>query len=62
MVSPARGDYRRLQAETPLIVLFKLASPALTTIGPKNATAARNRVIATRIWCTASASAARALL
>jgi hypothetical protein len=30
MVSPVRGDYRRCQAETPLIDLFKLADPALT--------------------------------
>jgi hypothetical protein len=29
MVSPVRGDYRRCQAETPLIDLFKLADPAL---------------------------------
>jgi hypothetical protein len=29
MVSPDRSDYRRLQAETPLIVLFKFAEPAL---------------------------------
>ncbi|WP_156948679.1 hypothetical protein [Bradyrhizobium sp. WSM1417] len=29
MVSPVHGDYRRLQAETPLIVLFKFAEPAL---------------------------------
>jgi hypothetical protein len=31
MVSPVRGDYRRCQAETPLIDLFKLADPALNT-------------------------------
>jgi hypothetical protein len=31
MVSPVRGDYRRCQAETPLIDLFKLADPALLT-------------------------------
>jgi hypothetical protein len=30
MVSPVRGDHRRLQAETPLIGLFKFAGPALT--------------------------------
>jgi hypothetical protein len=30
MVSPVRGDYRRLQAETPLIDLFKFAEPALS--------------------------------
>jgi hypothetical protein len=30
MVSPDRSDYRRLQAKTPLIVLFKFAEPALT--------------------------------
>jgi hypothetical protein len=29
MVSPVHGDLRRFQAETPPIVLFKLASPAL---------------------------------
>jgi hypothetical protein len=29
MVSPVRDDYRRCQAETPLIDLFKFASPAL---------------------------------
>ena len=29
MVSPVRGDYRRYQAETPLIDLFKFAGPAL---------------------------------
>jgi hypothetical protein len=29
MVSPVRGDYRRCQAETPLIDLFKFAGPAL---------------------------------
>jgi hypothetical protein len=29
MVSPDRSDYRRLQAKTPLIVLFKFAEPAL---------------------------------
>jgi hypothetical protein len=32
MVSPVRGDYRRCQAEIPLIVLFKFAEPALITI------------------------------
>jgi hypothetical protein len=29
IVSPVRGYYRRYQAETPLIDLFKFASPAL---------------------------------
>jgi hypothetical protein len=29
MVSPVRGYHRRYQAETPLIDLFKFASPAL---------------------------------
>jgi hypothetical protein len=29
MISPVRGDYRRYQAETPLIDLFKFAGPAL---------------------------------
>jgi hypothetical protein len=32
MVSPVRGDYRRCQAETPLIDLFKFASPALFSV------------------------------
>jgi hypothetical protein len=36
MVSPDRSDYRRLQAETPLIVLFKFAEPALTKICTTN--------------------------
>jgi len=31
MVSPVHGDYRRCQAETPLIALFKFAEPALMT-------------------------------
>jgi hypothetical protein len=31
MVSPVHGDNRRCQAETPLIVLFKFAEPALAT-------------------------------
>jgi len=30
MVSPVRGDYRRCQAETPLIDLSKFAEPALS--------------------------------
>jgi hypothetical protein len=30
MVSPVHGDYRRCQAEIPLIVLSKLPRPALT--------------------------------
>jgi hypothetical protein len=34
MVSPDRSDYRRLQAETPLIVLFKFAEPALWFANP----------------------------
>jgi hypothetical protein len=29
MVSPVRGDYRRCQAETPLIVLCRFPGPAL---------------------------------
>ncbi|WP_354053417.1 hypothetical protein, partial [Bradyrhizobium sp. LB12.1] len=33
MVSPVRGDYRRRQAETPLILLFKFAGPALLCSG-----------------------------
>jgi hypothetical protein len=31
IVSPVRGYHRRYQAETPLIDLFKFASPALFT-------------------------------
>jgi hypothetical protein len=31
MVSPVHGDYRRCQAETPLIALFKFAEPALSS-------------------------------
>jgi uncharacterized membrane protein len=30
MVSPVHGDYRRCQAEIPLIVLFRFPEPALT--------------------------------
>jgi hypothetical protein len=29
MVSPVHGDYRRCQAEIPLIVLFRFPGPAL---------------------------------
>jgi hypothetical protein len=29
MVSPVRGDYRRCQAEIPLIVLSRIPGPAL---------------------------------
>jgi hypothetical protein len=40
MVSPVHGDYRRCQAETPLIDLFKFAEPALaasnSTTTPSN--------------------------
>jgi hypothetical protein len=32
MISPARGDYRRCQAEIPLIGLFKFAEPALSNL------------------------------
>jgi hypothetical protein len=32
MVSPVRGDYRRCQAETPLIVLCRLPGPALLDV------------------------------
>jgi len=32
MVSPVHGDYRRCQAETPLIDLFKFAEPALLPV------------------------------
>jgi hypothetical protein len=34
MVSPVHGDYRRCQAEIPLIVLFRFPGPALcSTVG-----------------------------
>jgi hypothetical protein len=33
MVSPVRGDYRRCQAEIPLIVLCRFPGPALPIIG-----------------------------
>jgi hypothetical protein len=32
MVSPVHGDYRRCQAEIPLIALFKFAEPALFVV------------------------------
>jgi hypothetical protein len=32
MVSPVHGDYRRCQAEIPLIVLFRFPEPALGVI------------------------------
>jgi hypothetical protein len=32
MVSPVRGNYRRCQAETPLIVLCRFPGPALFTL------------------------------
>jgi hypothetical protein len=32
MVSPVRGDYRRLQVEIPLIVLFRFPGPALNDL------------------------------
>src|SRR5690242_2059502 len=35
MVSPVHGDYRRCQAETPLIVLFRFPGPALTTLSDR---------------------------
>jgi hypothetical protein len=34
MVSPVHGDYRRCQAETPLIVLFRFPGPALFNESP----------------------------
>jgi hypothetical protein len=34
MVSPVHGDYRRCQAEIPLIGLFKFAEPALSRLQP----------------------------
>jgi hypothetical protein len=40
-VSPNRGDYRRRQAEIPLIVLFKFAEPALDTTGGASPVAQR---------------------
>ena len=33
IVSPVRGNYRRYQAETPLIVLFRFLGPALSFVG-----------------------------
>jgi hypothetical protein len=33
MVSPVHGDYRRCQAETPLIVLSRFPGPALGSLG-----------------------------
>jgi hypothetical protein len=33
MVSPVHGDYRRYQAEIPLIVLSRVPGPALTQFG-----------------------------
>src|ERR1035437_1255002 len=35
IVSPVRGYHRRYQAETPLIGLFKFASPALISTGDR---------------------------
>jgi hypothetical protein len=35
MVSPVHGDYRRYQAEIPLIALSKFPGPALTQVAPK---------------------------
>jgi hypothetical protein len=32
MVSPVHGDYRRYQAETPLIALSKFPRPALISV------------------------------
>jgi hypothetical protein len=32
MVSPVRGNYRRCQAETPLIVLCRFPGPALSPV------------------------------
>jgi hypothetical protein len=34
MVSPVHGDYRRYQAETPLIALSKFPRPALMSMAP----------------------------
>jgi hypothetical protein len=44
MVSPVPGDYRRLQAETPLIDLFKFAEPALKTGMARCPTRVRSRM------------------
>src|SRR5450759_2374499 len=41
IVSPVRGYHRRYQAETPLIDLFKFASPALTASLAKSTCNAR---------------------
>jgi hypothetical protein len=57
MVSPVRGDYRRLQAEIPLIVLSKFPRPALTSpmcplekyFGASMQFAAMNVVFGTRL-------------
>jgi hypothetical protein len=38
MVSPVHGDYRRCQAEIPLIALFKFAEPALTSLPTRTTT------------------------
>jgi hypothetical protein len=34
MVSPVHGDYRRCQAEIPLIILCRFPGPALSAIAP----------------------------
>jgi hypothetical protein len=36
MVSPVHGDYRRCQAEIPLIVLFRFPGPALISANSEN--------------------------
>jgi hypothetical protein len=33
MVSPVHGDYRRCQAEIPLIILCRFPGPALSDLG-----------------------------
>src|ERR1700738_3020498 len=44
MVSPVHGDYRRCQAETPLIALFKFAEPAHSTRPPVLAELGHSRI------------------
>jgi hypothetical protein len=41
MVSPVHGDYRRCQAEIPLIVLFRFPGPALPSAERNSSTDAR---------------------
>ena len=41
MVSPVHGDYRRCQAEIPLIVLFRFPEPALSAVRMQDRSARR---------------------